>query len=362
MTHMRAIALVAACAFIFTGSVSIASAHTLNPKLVERLTDEKIQPHVEATSTDPRGEERTFASFPEWYIVYSAEEYANYAASGGLPSGFPYFKAIGQYWDSVENATKALDGSGIDSNTNTVLRFIGVSFTLENVLIGAYENTIGRLSEALNFFKKSDADMYIDGVSKEYGDFLMHTPWYAFPYFEKIPGLWKGTLSDLSIRGVERRVIFTVGYTLKGLYGIVIGKISNSSLGVAVLETNFTTESISAETLGQIPGVKVTQTHNDGHVQATAPRYRAFKPVVEAIVQSGGRFLEIQENSVIMLTVVTDASNECAKDRDDVAFSMAILTQPENSRFAFKTEVTTLHALVGALKECQLSIEHIYDY
>ena len=350
------------CLIVFIGIPSWTHAHTLKPGLIEKVTGEHIEGHGGATSTDPRGEERTFASFPEWYIVYSAEEYAAFVSSGGLPSQFPYFKAIGQYWDSVAYTKKALGDREIDSSTNTVLTFIGWSFTFENAVIGGYEKTIGRLSEASNFFNTSGADKYIDQVSTEYAEFLLHTPWYDFPYFNKLPGLWAGIGTDISVRGLERRIIFTVGYTLKGVYGKVIGTVSHSSLGFAELTTTFTTDAISVSELEKIQGVEIIDAYDDGHIKASAPRYRAFKPVAEAIIQAGGKFLDIQENHVIMLTLSAPVDSACIKDRRDVIFSMPVVTAPNAARFGIRTPVTELNVVVQEITSCGISIEHLYDY
>ncbi|MBI2048516.1 MAG: hypothetical protein HYT30_01145 [Parcubacteria group bacterium] len=99
---------------------------------------------------DPRFEERTFATFPEWYIVYSAQEYADFVARGGLPSRFPYIGAIRQFWDSIRYMKANIASHPIDSESETVLNVIGWSFTVEYGLIGIYENTVGRLTEILH--------------------------------------------------------------------------------------------------------------------------------------------------------------------------------------------------------------------
>ena len=46
-----------------------------------------------------RNEDQTYLTLPEWYIVYSSDEYAAYIADNP-PSQFPYFGAIGQFWQS----------------------------------------------------------------------------------------------------------------------------------------------------------------------------------------------------------------------------------------------------------------------
>src|SRR5262245_39686929 len=49
-----------------------------------------------------RPEDQTFLRFPEWYIVYSADEYAAFIASR-RPSTFPYFESVRQFWQGYYN-------------------------------------------------------------------------------------------------------------------------------------------------------------------------------------------------------------------------------------------------------------------
>ena len=44
-----------------------------------------------------RPEDDTYLSIPEWYIVWSYQEKADFQEHA-LPSGFPYFAAVRQYW------------------------------------------------------------------------------------------------------------------------------------------------------------------------------------------------------------------------------------------------------------------------
>ena len=46
-----------------------------------------------------RDESSTFFTFPEWYIVYAAEDLGNYVATGD-DSGFDYFTAVAGFWRS----------------------------------------------------------------------------------------------------------------------------------------------------------------------------------------------------------------------------------------------------------------------
>src|SRR2546422_9991778 len=46
-----------------------------------------------------RPEDDTYLSYPEWYIVWSYQEKADFQEKH-LPSGFPYLGAVSQYWNS----------------------------------------------------------------------------------------------------------------------------------------------------------------------------------------------------------------------------------------------------------------------
>ena len=53
-----------------------------------------------------RNESSTYLTLPEWYIVYSADEYASFVQSRA-PSRFPYFAAVGQYWRYYKQVCRA---------------------------------------------------------------------------------------------------------------------------------------------------------------------------------------------------------------------------------------------------------------
>ena len=46
-----------------------------------------------------RPEDDAYLGYPEWYIVWSYQEKADFQETH-LPSGFPYFAAVRQFWNS----------------------------------------------------------------------------------------------------------------------------------------------------------------------------------------------------------------------------------------------------------------------
>src|SRR5256885_13642465 len=53
-----------------------------------------------------RGEEQTFLTYPEWFLVHSPAEYATYVRDH-TPSDFPFWGHIGQLWHSYGAVTRA---------------------------------------------------------------------------------------------------------------------------------------------------------------------------------------------------------------------------------------------------------------
>ena len=309
---------------------------------------------------DPRDQVRTYVTFPEWYIVYSSQEYAAYVEKGASPNSFPYIEAIKQYWNAVHESL-AVSPVEIDSNTKAVLRFVGASFSFEYFVIGMYEDRVGKLTAFLRGLRPTAEDNYTNAVAKEYGDFLTHTPWYDFPYFQKLKGLWSTySWSSITPRGIERRAAFTIGYALKGVYGFVIGKLSHASLGTAELETTFTVVNLSEDELRGIPEVTNVGIIEEGQLHATAPRYRTFTHVAEHIAELGGKFTSIQGHRHIMLTLI-NPDKPCELHAQE-RFSLPVLTEEGYFRRAYDVDVRELTTVIRELDACGLTLEHVYDY
>lgn len=113
-----------------------------------------------------RPEDQTYLTLPEWYIVYSADEYAAFVTENP-PSQFPYFGAIGQYWRSYYDVCAITrEQYPFNSGYHLTLAVIGASFTVENILKGLYENTVGRLTEWLSSTELTEEDAYAREVAQ----------------------------------------------------------------------------------------------------------------------------------------------------------------------------------------------------
>src|SRR5262249_37729279 len=134
----------------------------------------------------------TFLTLPEWYIVYSTEEYAAFLTTRP-PSPVPWFGSISQFWRIYHAACRATRYEyAFDSGVHLMLGVIGVSFSAEQAVKGAYETTLGRLAESLGGHR-TEEDVFARRTTAEYGRFMHTVPGYEFSFATKLRSLCRAT-------------------------------------------------------------------------------------------------------------------------------------------------------------------------
>jgi hypothetical protein len=117
----------------------------------------------------------TFLTYPEWSIVHAYEDLAAVSRREG-EGAFAYRAAIGRYWGNLCSLARTASSRGpISTDIKAMLYIIGVSFSAELALKGAYETTIGAL------FRPSAApfpaeDLLAWQMGDAYAAFLQQTP------------------------------------------------------------------------------------------------------------------------------------------------------------------------------------------
>jgi hypothetical protein len=311
-----------------------------------------------------RAEDQTYLTFPEWYIVYSTDEYAAFIA-GNPPSQFPYFKAIGQYWGSyneicaVTHARYPLNGS-----YQFTLGFIGVSFTAENMIKGLYEVTVGRVTEWVSAGGDTEEDDYAAQVAQQYGAFLHHTPWYDFNFRQALEGLWNDVplWGPHMTRKLERRFALTTEYGIKMLYGGFISRASRVAYG-GPDETKIYAvgEGVTEDMLSE--DFEVLQPIDDERDVLFITRYEAFSQNIPPLLEKGLTFVDIAGNDEILVTAFGPDQDAYDFEHGEYLFKLPVLTEPGTARLAFQVRVAELGAFIEELAEDQdYRFEHIYDY
>src|SRR6201996_3530443 len=87
------------CLFVTAAVVFAAHCRPAKTHFQPHLSTSKQDPAITALPGYVRPEDDTFLTYPEWYIVWSYQEKADFQQNH-LPSGFPFFGAVRQYWSS----------------------------------------------------------------------------------------------------------------------------------------------------------------------------------------------------------------------------------------------------------------------
>jgi len=310
-----------------------------------------------------RNEEQTYLTFPEWYIVYSSDEYAKFIKSNP-PSAFPYFSSIKQFWEGYADVyclTK--DKYEFNTGYHVMVGVIGTSLTIEYTLKGIYENTVGRLSEWTASGRTEQEDFAAD-MQKEYVDFINIYPWYEYDFAGKLVQFITQThIKDNNIiRKIERTFILSAEYAGKAVYGWVMKKLTYLSYEPESPFTVVKATDLPDSLLEKEKSMRLITKSDDGTKLIAFPRYNAFRNYSLTAAQEGANFSEIAGNSsVILVTVIADTGFSFT-DSGETVFTQQILTQPTKKRLGLRLPVTSLTAVLTDLEKQGVLVEHIYDY
>ena len=308
----------------------------------------------------------SYFSYPEWYIVWSYEERAQYLPKN-LPSGFPYFSSIGQYWRSYCFICGLTQSRHQFSFGNHLSSFVlGGSFALEYSIRGAYEQTVGRLSEWTSSHELVDEDAYAARVTREYADFVYIRPFYEFHFAHALKQLWKETSlwGKHPIRKWERKFILSVDYGIEAIYSEIMERASHLTYGVESADTYTWIENAPETLFLEFPQVKQVKEVGPQSYVVIVPRYQEFTALAIKLAKKDVHFVRIAGNDEIMLTAVVPKSwnYDLPPEDGSLLFTENFLTQPDVKRIAMECPVRSLHSVLNNLAERGIKIEHIYDY
>ena len=309
-----------------------------------------------------RNEASTYLTLPEWYIVYSADEFASFVKSRA-PSRFPYFAAVGQYWRYYEQVCRATKRVyPFDAGSHLMLGVIGMSFSMENIVKGGYENTVGLLTENIGFYH-TDEDVFARKTAQEYAEFIHATPWYEFPFSSKLKRLWTQTPlwgPDL-VRKWERRFVLSAEYSVKAVYGWLIRLGTRSVYQPEDLVIHAWLDD-APERIFDDDRIRKVKTLGSRSYIVALPRYTAFTGVVTALAKQGVRFHDLAGNDEILLTAIAPRELALHPAAGGVLLTEEILTNPATKRIAVRVPVRSLHVILADLPARGASVEHLYDY
>jgi hypothetical protein len=337
--------------------------------LIVSFSSEKSNETFSAVSIDTvvasplehrRPPDQTFLTFPEWYLVFSPEEFASFTKDNS-PDEFPFFGHIGQLWqgyDAVYGTIK--DRYPFNTGYHVMIMVIGGSTTVEYSLRACYEKTVGRVTSLITSSTGTEEDRYAAKVARDYVDFIKVLPWYEFDFKSRLIGLWHETpaTGENFLRKWERRYILTTDYAAKALYGWLIKKATKASYDEALLVTSLV---VSHEPSKIDSSVEVVSRYSDGSMLLLVPRYDDFKNYVQNYAREGIDFSEIAGNrDVVMVTFLVPAHYEFSNATK--LFTQSILTNPSMKREALVVSIKDLGNLLRTNDSQDIVLEHVYDF
>ena len=309
-----------------------------------------------------RAEERTFLAVPERYLAFSADEYASHLASAP-PSEFPFLEGTNQLWTlyrAVYHRTRHRYPTGASYLIENTL--LGLSYSVQTLFEGAYETTLGRVSEWFacpgEWQLCNAEDRYAAETARAYHDFLRSHPWYMFPFNERLRGLWHldSSKNHSWFRTAERRVFLTLDYVIKA--------VSASSFRAVTPTPSADQTTLSwfrrPDAAPLPPGAKSLSRFGEEEV-AYLPRTDGFRECLRTLAATGIDLREIAGHDFIATSWLIprdfdfDASTE-------VTTRWPLLTDPDRERALVFSPVATLTQQLQSLEARGARLDHVFDY
>jgi hypothetical protein len=303
-----------------------------------------------------RPEARTWLTYPEWHIVYSAESLGRHLAAGRPPSAYPYGGDIAGFWRSFCAINRVSGTRPGASDAKIMIYTIGVSYTAEMAIKAAYERTMGRLSEWIGGWRSAD-DRYAAQVQQRYATFMHETPWYRFPFNEALRGEWR--TRDRGIRHLERRFATTAEYGAKGIYAKLIGAAGAAAMQPDQVRMRFVARSTPDEIVAIDPRLRVVRSASDGLTVVDTPRYAQFTDLAAKMASAHVQLVEIAGNDDVFVTLLAP---DGARWQGTTLMTMRLAERPGWSRYGVAVKVPELLPMVAAAQAHGAALEHVYDY
>jgi hypothetical protein len=307
--------------------------------------------------------DNTFFTFPEWYIVYSFEDFGRFL-DGSSESHFNYLGHILGFWKSFCTINRAMpEATESRSEVKTMIYVIGISYSAEYAIKGLYENTVGRVFEWIRGGQRTPQDDYARAVLQDYAAFLYTVPWFKYPFREKLDGLMAITTPTPSIpRTWERGFALGAEYFVKIGYANLIQKALDASGDNEPRDIMLVVATLPPEVLAKEPRIKPIRALTPQWQLVQTPRYKDFTEILLGLLDKGIGVAEIAGNREIFVTVIAPRTAKLdVKDTVEL-FSLDLDAKPGFRRAGLKAKVEHLVDVNRDLKARGASIEHFYDY
>jgi hypothetical protein len=322
------------------------------------------QTNVATPSEHRRGEEQTFLTFSEWFLVHSPAEFARFLGMQKAPSEFPWGTHIAQFWQGYRGVANETAAYPFNAGYHLMVFVIGTSTTVEYALRSAYESTVGRLTEATAGAASTDEDRLAAKVAQAYVDFIRVDPWYLFDFVTPLRELWtaKPATGANLLRKWERRFALTTEYAAKAGYAWLIKLGTQSIYDEAKPITAVVLDREPAPLPRELSELHRLNPQADA-VLVTVPRYRAFMFYAQALADQGIGFREIAGNrGAILVSVLARRDAAAITPPQRLVFAQPLVTEPPWERRVVAVPVPQLAEQLRQWRAAGARLEHVYDY
>lgn len=296
---------------------------------------------IQVPYSERRGEDQTFLTIPEWYLVFSSSEYADILREGRSPSTFPFAAHIGQFWSTYRAAwTQTRDRYSFNPGYHLMVMVIGVSTTVEYGCKALWELSIGSLTEFCSSGPAPE-DAAAMRMADDYQRFIRIYPWYLYDFMKPLADVWNQPVTG--VRSLERKYMLSTEYLVKGMYGWILTKATGTLYGEA--------------------GDRTTCILNGDTTTIVLPRYEAFMRAADSIARTGRSFIDIAGNrGEIALGVITPLPYQTPPFDGRIIIEQPILTNLPHARMVFTVSVASLTHTLDTVRARGWVLEHVYDY
>jgi hypothetical protein len=319
-----------------------------------------VNSHPVTAMADVRSADQTFLTFPEWYLVFSPEEQANYFKHHTATS-FPFMSHTAQIWQSYKIVNDQIkDNFPVNKGYHFMIWVIGSSASVEYAIKAWYETIIGRITDTHDVI--TDEDKFNAKFTQDYVDLIKDKPWYEFDFKSRLFSLWSSTsfFGSHFFRKIERKYILTSELLVKTVYGKLI-KLGTKTIYNDALPS--TTVLVNHLPVVNKQPFSIIKQFPDSTALLSLPRYDRFNPAIQQLAKEGCAFKEIAgNNSAILFTVLLPSNQDIILPGTQVVFTQPLASDLAVKRVALAVRVKDLNETIMQLENKRITIEHIFDF
>ena len=307
--------------------------------------------------------DNTYFTFPEWYIVYSFEDFGRFLDHSS-ESRFGYLHHILGFWQSfctINRSVPATTESRFD--VKMMIYVIGISYSAEYAIKGLYENTIGRAFEWIRGEEPTPQDEYARAVLQDYAAFLYTIPWYKYPFGDTLNGLMAVSAPTPSrLRTWERDFALGTEYFIKIGYAAAIQNALDASNDDEPRDIMSVVATLPQDVLAAEPRITPVRALSPDWQLVQAPRYKALSEILNKLLDGNHRLAEIAGNRDILITVIAPTATVLDVPDTTELFSLDLDAKPGFRRAGLRARIDRLVEIKRELTAKGASLEHFYDY